>query len=489
MNLPEPFLERVTRQIGDETQRLVAAHSQSSPVSLRIHTGKFERSVGLEPVPWSSSGYYLPDRPIFTVDPLLHAGCYYVQEASSMLLEQAILQVGGDEPDLRVLDLCAAPGGKSTHLMQLLHPKSLLVSNEVIRSRVWILAENICKRSGTNVVVSNNDPADFQTLTGLFDILVVDAPCSGEGLFRKEEASLQQWSPDQLTHCAQRQQRILLDAIPSLSVGGHLIYSTCTFNPGENEEIVRWLVAEQGFEVVSLDLDPAWGFQELEVNGEAVYQAYPHRVKGEGFFLALLRKVSGSERRQPAKRKKPKKQKPASRKSKRGCQSCEVEEPANNNFAYMKATRRIQKPVKSWLKETEIPQAMLVQHETLSTVAANLVDDILELSTVLKLVQAGVPTAEMKPHGSVPLHGLALSLLVDRQTFASVDLDLPTALRYLRREPIETTLPDGVGLVCYRGFPLGWVKQIGPRSNNWYPREWRIRMPVPEEKTWSLCDV
>ncbi|MES1226926.1 MAG: RsmB/NOP family class I SAM-dependent RNA methyltransferase, partial [Bacteroidota bacterium] len=177
-------------------------------------------------VPWSSNGYYLSERPSFTTDPLFHAGAYYVQEASSMFLEEAVKQTCDLSKPLKVLDLCAAPGGKSTLLQSIISNESLLISNEVIKSRVNILSENITKWGAANVVVTNNDPKDFQRLPEYFDLIVIDAPCSGSGLFRKDPEAITEWSSDNVMLCSQRQQRILADILPCLKPGGILIYST-----------------------------------------------------------------------------------------------------------------------------------------------------------------------------------------------------------------------------------------------------------------------
>src|ERR1044071_5586576 len=195
----------------------------------------------MDKIPWTEYGHYLSQRPSFTFDPLFHAGCYYVQEASSMFLEQALKQTIDLSKPLRVLDLCAAPGGKSTHILSLISKDSLLVSNEVIRSRAKILKDNIVKWGYSNVVVTNNDPKDFQRLENHFDVIVVDAPCSGSGLFRREPEAIEEWSINNVQLCCQRQQRILADIIPALKGGGILIYSTCSYSPQEDEQIVQWM--------------------------------------------------------------------------------------------------------------------------------------------------------------------------------------------------------------------------------------------------------
>src|ERR1044071_327939 len=253
-------------------------------VSIRLNPSK-NTSLHGEPVPWCSAGRFLPERPIFTLDPNFHAGAYYVQEASSMFLEQAVRSSVDLSKSLRVLDLCAAPGGKSTHLLQLINNESLLVSNEVIRTRATILSENTQKWGKANVIITNNDPKDFTTLSGYFDLVVVDAPCSGEGLFRKDEEAAEEWSEENVNLCALRQRRILGDVWPSLKENGVLIYCTCTYNEAENEDNLQWLSQQKDVEFIDLPLFPG-------VEKTTGYRFMPHKVKGEGFFIAAIRKRS-----------------------------------------------------------------------------------------------------------------------------------------------------------------------------------------------------
>lgn len=488
MNLPQLFLDRIAAQLGSESETFLSALQRPANVSLRLNSikiqaGENEQDLQFETVPWATDAYYLAERPLFTCDPLLHAGCYYVQEPSSMLLEQAIAWIKARKNPETVLDLCAAPGGKTTHLMSLLPEDSLIVSNEVIRSRAWILAENVTKWSGANTIVTNNDPADFGSLGEFFDVMVVDAPCSGEGLFRKDEESVNQWSPENLQLCEQRQQRILSNALPSLNVGGYLVYCTCTFNPAENEEIVRWLIQEEGYQLVDLQLNQSWGFAELDIDSGKAYQAYPHQVRGEGFFLAVLQKQRPSKT-VPNTTTKPRKRKP--KKSKRGrCNPCEDEPTPQVRKGYELTTRRTAEPFQNWLNEQHSLR-FINRGEQVSAFPKKWVEELIRIQDQLKVITLGVAVCDLKKHGAIPAHGLALSSIFNRESFPSVEVDWQTALRYLRREPIETSLPDGIGIVSYQDHPLGWVKQIGPRSNNWYPQEWRIRMPLPAEQPWSI---
>ncbi|RYZ18668.1 MAG: RsmB/NOP family class I SAM-dependent RNA methyltransferase, partial [Chitinophagaceae bacterium] len=261
MKLPVALLESLEDVPGFDRQAFIAVHEEPAvPTSIRINPLKFSEAelstpipnspfaTQLTKVPWAYNGFYLSQRPSFTFDPLFHAGCYYVQEASSMFLEQAFTQLLDLSQPIKVLDLCASPGGKSTHIQSLISGDSLLVSNEVIKTRSIVLTDTIIRWGCTNVFVTNNDPRAFQKLPGYFDTMVVDAPCSGSGLFRKDESAIDEWSLNNVELCSQRQQRILADALPALKEDGLLVYSTCSYSLKEDEEIMDWLVEEMAME-------------------------------------------------------------------------------------------------------------------------------------------------------------------------------------------------------------------------------------------------
>lgn len=303
MDLPVSFADRTRSLLGDEEyNKLADALNDEQPVSIRLNEEKLPGSsfslfhASSDRVPWSATGCYLDRRLTFTFDPLFHAGCYYVQEASSMFVEQALKQYIGERPSV-MLDLCAAPGGKSTHARSVLPVGSLLVANEVIRNRSQILAENLTKWGHPGVVVTNNDPADFAGLEDFFDVILTDVPCSGEGMFRKDPVAVSEWSPENVEICWQRQRRIISDIWPSLKPGGLLIYSTCTYNTKEDEENIRWMHDEFGAEILPVDAPAEWNITGNLLAGEdfPVYRFLPHRTKGEGFFLAMLRKPEGEE--------------------------------------------------------------------------------------------------------------------------------------------------------------------------------------------------
>lgn len=446
MNLPEQFKERTKAILGDEYDAFEQALSSDAPVSVRLNELKCRELPDLERVPWATSGVYLSSRPLFTMDPMFHSGAYYVQEASSMFLEQAVRRyLDVDQPI--VLDLCAAPGGKSSHLASLLSGRGLLVSNEVIRARVKILAENMTKWGAPNVVVTNNDPADFESLRGFFDMVVVDAPCSGEGMFRKDPASIDEWSVDNVKLCCERQRRIVADIFPTIKEGGLLVYSTCTYNREEDEENVRWIADELGAEILPLEVPGEWGVSSDGVG----YHFFPHKTKGEGFFLAVLRKTddSGSFRwKQPKSAPSPK----------------------------------IPSVLTDWLLSPSDFQVRAVG-DSFYAVPKSVAQQVAALESELRVLQAGVLLGKVKGKDVLPDTALALSPILRADAFAVADLSWKDAVDFLKRENI--VLPDapkGWVLVRFRGQPLGFVKNLGARANNTYPQDWRIRMAADEER-------
>lgn len=423
-----------------------AAHDTAAPVSIRVNAAKgVKPSPTLEPIPWCSTGYYLDKRPSFTLDPLFHAGCYYVQEPSSMFLEQALKTHAPLSDKLRVLDLCAAPGGKSTHLLSLLSPESLLVSNEVIRTRTGILRENIQKWGAHNTVVTNSDPQAFSSLTGFFDIIVVDAPCSGEGLFRKDPASMEQWSQDNVTLCSQRQRRVLNDVWPALKEGGLLIYSTCTYNEDEDEKILSYLSEEYNPEFLPIDVTE--GIEQIDKNGIIGYRFYPHRIKGEGFFLAAMRKTEAES-------------------------SLQIK-PSKNRFD--QPDKKSAAQVREWI--TRDDQRLILREDLIQSLPDSHAEAILFLTQHLNVAYAGTFLARVKQNKLIPEHALALSTILKKDAFTSFELDEEAALRYLRKDAFNLDANyKGFALATFKNIPLGWMNVLPGRVNNLYPAEWRIRM-------------
>jgi 16S rRNA C967 or C1407 C5-methylase (RsmB/RsmF family)/NOL1/NOP2/fmu family ribosome biogenesis protein len=403
-----------------------------------------EDSVIGEKVPWSEYGYYLLRRPSFTFDPLFHGGLYYVQEASSMFLEQAMKQLTDLSQPLKVLDLSAAPGGKTTHIQSLLSRESLLVSNEVIRSRCSILIDNVIKWGASNVIVTNNDPAAFGKLKGYFDILIVDAPCSGSGLFRKDPEAIQEWSPNNVALCSQRQQRILADALPALKEGGLLIYSTCSYSREEDEAIGEWLVEEWRMVQEKLKIEASWGITEIAADAKDVsgYRFYPYRLKGEGFFISCFRKKAEEEGRQ--------------------WKVSRIET----------ATSQEKEIIHPFLEEADM--AIVRGKASFFAVPSHLVNEYALLADRLNIVYAGTALGEIMKSRLVPHHALAVSTLI-AEGVPNTELSYGNAIRFLQRATMEgQPVTTGWQTVSYKNHRLGWINALPNRINNYYPKEMRI---------------
>ncbi len=455
MTLPSDFITRTRILPGIDFQQLETALREEAPVSIRINRAKGVKLPHLENVQWCTTGGYLPERLSFTFDPLFHAGAYYVQEASSMFLEQAIRTYV--QTPVHCLDLCAAPGGKSTHLSTILPEGSLLVSNEVIRSRSHILAENTVKWGNPNSIVTTNDPAEIGKLTHAFDVIVTDVPCSGEGMFRKDPESIQEWSVANVNLCAARQRRILQDVWDALKPGGILIYSTCTYNTEENEGNIDFIVRELGAEALPLPIKDDWKITGPLRYDNPVYRFFPHRTKGEGFFLAVLRKTDTpivTTHRSIRHKKEKGKQSPLIPPVIKDW----LQEPASFHFEFredsVQAVPHAHLPIYQWIAGS------------------------------LRIVSAGIRLCTCKGKDLIPEHHLAMSTSLNRDIFPMVELDWDQSIRYLRKEAfvLDSQAPTGYVLICHKGFPLGFMKNLGNRANNLYPQEWRIRSGyLPEE--------
>ena len=457
MTLPVDFEQTMTHFLGkEEYTQLAEALALPAPTSIRINKQKETISAlncqlstvncqlstvncQLSPVPWCPDGFYLSERPSFTLDPLFHAGCYYVQEASSMFLSH-VLREYVKEPVV-ALDMCAAPGGKSTLALSELPEGSLLIANEVVRQRANILAENIIKWGNPNCIVTNNYAEDFEAFSNVFDLIICDAPCSGEGMFRKDSASIEEWSLANVDTCWRRQRDIVQNIWHTLKEGGIFIYSTCTYNPFEDEENVAWITKTLGAEVLSCKPLPEWGLTESNTH------FYPHRIKGEGFFISVLRKTSEEERRRRGKEEKKGKQNTA-----------------------------IPKELKGWLSEGEHFTIMETNETFLAFPTAHL-NIYQQAKRSLKVIHAGIELAISKGKNLQPSQSLAMSNNLNKKAFPTVEVDEQQAIAYLRTEALQlpADTPKGYVLIIYQGHPLGFAKNIGNRANNLYPAEWRIR--------------
>ncbi len=446
MELSVDFIEQTKKLFGEERySRFTDGLNKEPVVSVRINPRKRGAEFNTETVKWASDAYYLDSRPSFTADPLFHAGCYYVQEASSMFLEQVFRQYV-DEP-IRVLDLCAAPGGKSTHTLSLLPEGSLFVANEPLPQRASVLAENIIKWGVPATMVTRNEPADFSPFRDFFDMIIVDAPCSGEGMFRKDARAVAMWSTANVKTCVARQRTILSDIWDSLRPGGLLVYSTCTFNAHEDEEMVAWIRDELGAEVLPVKTSPDWEVTgNLTGDNAPVYRFIPGHTRGEGFFLALLRK-DGDE---PVAHPRPQRSRPTP--LPKGCDSA-----------------------KKWINSPG-EYTFTMDGDTLTALPTSHKLAMDALQSRLKMLHCGVPIATVKNNKLLPQHQLAMSTALNREAFPSVELSCEQALAYLHREALSLpSAPMGIILFTYKNIPLGFAKNVGNRVNNLYPAEWRIR--------------
>ncbi len=447
--LPFDFIEQMRPVLGGELDAFLRSLQTERETSVRLNDKvPFEalsvlHDAGMEEVPWCPDGYYLKRRPQFTLDPLMHAGCYYVQEASSMFLDEVLAQFV--RPDSIVLDMCGAPGGKATLISQFLNEEGLLITNEVVRQRVFILSENIQKWGNGNAVVTHNQARDFgDKAENLFDCVLVDAPCSGEGLFRKDEGAVDEWSLRNVQMCAERQRDILRYVWPALKPGGILIYSTCTYNPSEDEDNALFIRDTLGADVLKVDIDPTWN---ITLSARAGYHFYPHKTRGEGFYLCVFRKREAPFTPFRAKAEKT-----------RGSKT--VDELGE---------------LQSWLQHPE--RWSIRQSDRFTEAYPTRHKELIDwLSTHFTCVSTGFGIGELRGKHVAPQHSLSMLKDFRKEAFPQVELSLEMALAFLRSEAlILPDQPSGYLLMTYQGVPLGFVKNIGNHSNNLYPNEWRIR--------------
>lgn len=419
----------------DSVAMLRAALELPPAVSVRLNPFKTPSGDPLfpeaEPVPGSEWGRFLPDRPVFTLDPLFHAGAYYVQDSSAMrvgdILRECLKQFDAKDRPLRVLDACAAPGGKTTDaaasLREAFGDRFLLVANEVMRQRAGILKDNVAVWGDPCVAVTSADPAAFKAYEGFFDIILSDVPCSGEGMFRKDEKAIRDWSEDNVALCAARQRRIVSDLWPSLREGGVLIYSTCTFNRRENTENVEWIAKNLGAEIIS--------------PGQTLV---PGEVRGEGQFVAALRKTSPS------------------------------------------VAFRLPKPLRSAIR---IPEGLLrgpavtaLRGDAVIAVPEAIAAEAAALESLHPL-SVGTNIGSGKGREWIPSADLALSLQARPDAWPSVALSREEALSFLHGDTLRLQdASTGYCIVSWRSLPLGFVKNIGSRCNNLHPKDRRIRMAI-----------
>ncbi len=457
----ESFRRYLEEAIGSENA-LVAFSAFDSPASTSVRRNPFKKGMCPEgrEVEWCSHGRILSERPQFTLDPHFHAGAYYVQDSSSMFVGHAFrhllkdIDVPAGRP-VRVLDLCAAPGGKTTDVAASLREAFgdgfLLVSNEVMKARAGVLADNVALWGDPNVVVTSDDPRAFAGLPGFFDIIIADVPCSGEGMFRKDEEAQRQWSEDNVSLCEARQRRIVADVWSALAGGGIFIYSTCTFNRYENDGNVEWIADE-------LEAEALFREDVLEAGGSVIrtgcgYSLVPGHVEGEGQYCSALRKSPCAKEGVSAH---------GSRKKASPC----AKEGGSAHGKEIAAMFTVEMSLKQ-------------RGETVIAVPKTLLQDIADLESCLHVIASGCAVGTFKGNTLVPDADLALSTVFNREAFPSAEVDRKTALAFLHRDAI--TLPDapkGYVTIMYEGLPLGFVKNLGNRCNNLHPQSRRIRMNI-----------
>lgn len=445
--LPSAFIRSLINDYHIEEEPFIKSHESGEQLtSVRLNGFKPSNAfINEEKIPWCETGRYLNERPSFTADPLFHSGTYYVQEASSMFLEQVLKTSLDLNNDLKILDLCAAPGGKSTLISSLISKDSLLLSNEIIKTRVPVLADNLSKWGPANTFVSNNDPRDFKRLGAYFDAVVVDAPCSGSGMFRKDPDAINEWSESAVLLCSQRQQRILADIYPALKQDGILIYSTCSYSKQENEDISDWLSETFSLRSVQVPIIKEWGIEETRSDLHKCfgYRFYPHKVKGEGFFIACFKKTEPAPEAQIKRAKE------------------------------IKLNQKSEEIVLKWLKGIQ-ELSFLNLHDELFAISKKHEADLQFLQTHLYLKKSGVRIGKIMGKDLVPNHELALSLIVNKDV-QRIELTRAQAISYLKRDELKLDSDQrGWTLMCYEGHPLGWAKLLDNRMNNYYPKELRI---------------
>jgi 16S rRNA C967 or C1407 C5-methylase (RsmB/RsmF family)/NOL1/NOP2/fmu family ribosome biogenesis protein len=438
---PPDFINSLKHISGFNEEAFIKAHEKPAPTSIRINPFK-KTQLSFEfsgKVPWVSDAFYLKERPVFTADPLFHAGCYYVQEASSMFVEYALKQVVNFEKEIFALDLCAAPGGKSTILSSLLSEKSVLVANEIVKNRADVLAYNLAKWGNCNHVVTNNESSSFSNVKGIFDVVIVDAPCSGSGLFRKQEDAPDEWSLYAVEQCSVRQRKILEDILPVLAQHGHLVYSTCSYSSSENEEIIKWLVTVHGLEIIPIKIENEWGIEDTGFG----YRFYPYNLEGEGFFCCVLKCIGTGHANLTRK----------------------------NSF---KEVPRAEKMIISEFIDLKEHHHLILHNEEYKLLNNNCLSLINLTKNELYFKSVGTPIGEIKHGELIPHHFLSLSNHI-KTSIDSIELSDDEAIIYFKKENLKLSdASKGLKRFTSKGFGLGWGKNLGTRINNYLPSHFQV---------------
>jgi 16S rRNA C967 or C1407 C5-methylase (RsmB/RsmF family)/NOL1/NOP2/fmu family ribosome biogenesis protein len=459
IKLPEDFINQIKVLFPTEFVNFIQAIQNPVKRSIRLNPSKCNFELNLPHTTWHKYGYLLPDGNSVTWDPLFHAGTYYVQESSSMFLKSILetIHKSFENRSIQLLDLCAAPGGKSTLLAEtfLSNEKNVLVANEVIKSRVNILNENLLKWGYNNCIVTNNDPSDFTSLNEIFDVVLVDAPCSGEGMFRKDPEAINEWSLDHVQLCSSRQERIIHDIWPTIKPGGFLIYSTCTFNQSENSKIVQLLVDELDAIPCNLMYNIPTEIHKSTYKDVQMFQFLPHKVDGEGLFIAVLRKKEDASEDEEYSNK----QSTTKKKNSNPKGSSEIKNQTITEFK--------NRALESNHEIISYGETWYAQHHS--------VVQLINKLKKLKIIRAGLPLGEVKGKDFIPDHALAMQSNNIWNLYPTRELTYNEAIQFLSKENITSKDNQGWTMVTYNHLGLGFIKELGNRTNNYYPTEWRIR--------------
>ncbi len=447
--LPEDFVRNIRMERPGDADRLFKALDGIPPVSVRWNPYKTHSAAEGEAVPWNRYGRYLASRPSFTADPLFHAGAYYVQEASSMFVEHLLRNAMPETAGLRILDACAAPGGKTTLYSTLAGAEGMVVANEVIRTRAAVLTDNVRKWGIGNTIVTNNDTAHFTPLHEWFDVVAIDAPCSGEGMFRKNPEARGEWSESNTGMCAARQRRIITDLWDTLRPGGLLIYSTCTFNRKENEDNVAWIAENFDCEDAGITVDEQWGIECTSAGGIGCFRFWPHAVAGEGFFAAAIRKCGQKGR--PAR-------------------------PRQRKNLFSELQRNETRELSRWVGQPDLMRFARIGDNIYGYYGIRY-DDMKAVAENLTSIYSGVCMGQLFSGRLKPDHSLAMFHDLSPDAVTVAELGIEDALAYLRKDerlPAADKFKEGMNLVTFDGHALGWAKRIGNRINNMYPKSMMI---------------
>ncbi len=436
LTFPEEFTKRISLNYPF-AESLMDSLNSAPPISIRLHPEKEMEDFSFKSkIHWAKNGVYLTERPTFTLDPNFHGGAYYPQEAGSMYLGTILENIVLKEDPI-VLDACAAPGGKTSILAEKLNNEGVLISNEIIKSRASVLMETTTKWGYCNQIITSNDTKSFRKSRIKFDLIVIDAPCSGEGMFRKDHKARGEWSIANCNICVTRQKEILENLLPSLNEAGYLVYSTCTFNPAENEELLIDFINKFDLEVCKM---PQYDGMLQDKEGIGQY-FFPGFTESEGFYCAVLKKKGHSE-------------------------MDKLKISTNSTIAAPNFIKKSKTEIKYYQNENFIYACHpLTQH----------------VSTLLKenlfVLKTGTLISQQFGKKQVPQIELALSPFIETN-FEQLTLTKDLALKYLKGETFELASTPGFKEILYGKITLGFINHLGNRFNNLYPNEWRIKMKI-----------